>query len=674
MSFEIEGRVEQVGGNPMSGVCVSNGQAVVCTDQEGRYRLAIDPDAHRFIFVSTPTGYQPSGPSFLSTAGWDGPRQEVDFALQRTQMRHRPSFVFVHATDIHVNDAAGGDRFASELKRLIATTDPAFVLISGDVTSRGTHMQLQAYRTAIESAAVPVFTLFGGHDGNEERRDENVEPPYTRHFEKYLGPIYFSLDWGGWHFVFWPNEDQFFTARDVLNKQQWLQQDLARQPKDKPVVFVVHTEEYDQVLAASRGINAKLMLYGHWHASKIVRDGGLLIVATPPMCFGAMDTRPRGYRVVSVDGDSVRVRLRPLAPPCMSGSKANVQIEPIRIEWERRFDTPFHRAAPVCAGDRLLLSICDEDQRGDQGVRCIDPHTGHTRWHFQTDASVKNTVAVRGDRCYAVSITGCVYAISLESGALCWSARLPDRPRRWIYSTPVVDDLRLYAGAQQGFGAFGMDGGKRQWYTPLQSHDAWPSYASPLVYGPNIVQMIGRRGVLALDRGTGNIVWENSFATEYHHPSPVLTGDRIVAIGDPGHLHVLDAATGRTIWHKPVLDSKYAYALAARGGCIVVATDDGHVQCHDPAGGRRRWRYALGPDLLDMTPYAHGARTALAQPLLTDDAIIIAAVDGALHMLDFGGQLRQVARLGMALSATPCLDQGALYVGTYEGVLYKLVV
>jgi len=52
----------------------------------------------------------------------------------------------------------------------------------------------------------------------------------TRPDVRALGPIYYSLDWGGVHIVFYLNEDHFLDAPTRVRKLQWFLRDLAMQP------------------------------------------------------------------------------------------------------------------------------------------------------------------------------------------------------------------------------------------------------------------------------------------------------------------------------------------------------------------------------------------------------------------------------------------------------------
>ena len=58
--MRIRGRVyEELSGHGLSDILVSNGEDIVQTDVKGWYTLQVDPEAHRFAFITVPDRFQP---------------------------------------------------------------------------------------------------------------------------------------------------------------------------------------------------------------------------------------------------------------------------------------------------------------------------------------------------------------------------------------------------------------------------------------------------------------------------------------------------------------------------------------------------------------------------------------------------------------------------------------
>ena len=683
MTIEIRGRVmDEPSGRGLGGVLVSNGEQIVQTDEDGRYALVVEPEAHRFVFVTVPDGFRATSEFYSSTRNWTDAQDGVDFGLESAPERAIRQFKLVQITDTHVvtegEMLTSGEVLAEALQRLVREADPDLIVVSGDLTNRGELAELSRFREAQEAVSTPVFPLFGGHDGNEERYEGgSADNTFTRNFEAVLGPSYYSFDWGGRHFAFYPNEQSFFSPEDQERKEVWFWADLALQPADREIVVVVHTPPPVSFLEALSRYNVRLVLHGHWHSSKVFSYGEMVVAATPSFCFGGIDTSPRGYRVVRFGEEGAEVELYAHKPTGVSLPSEDTPVEVsldeigLRLRWEQQLPGGLHRAAPVQAGDRLLLSLRDEGYPAGNGVCCIEVGSGDLAWHVRTDATVKNSVAVDDGICAAVSVTGRVYALEETSGRLLWHANLPGYPDRWVYTSPVIADGSLYAGAKAGYAAFDLKTGEQQWYVPIEDSDNWSCYASPQVYEDLLLLLVQRRGLMALDRQSGDVVWEQQIGVEYPYPTPVVFGDLLVSGGDSSHLTALRAISGEVVWDKPILQSSYPTGLLVRDGRIYATTPEGEALCFDFNSGALLWRFQTGGDLLDMVPYRRGVQSILAAPVHFEDCLLICGCDGCLYALDAAsGECWGRAVFGSPITAPPCVVEGGLFVGTYDGRIF----
>ena len=645
--------------------------------------LQADPEVHRFVQITVPDRFRPCETFFLPSAAWCAAPNAVDFTLEPAPERARPNFVLAQITDTHVVEEArpglSNTRWlAEDLRVLTEISHPDLIVASGDLTNRGKPEELSAYLEAIRTSEVPVFSLFGGHDGNEERLAGPPGRTFTRNWEAQMGPTYYSLDWGGRHIVLYPTEETFFSPEDQRRKARWLFADLDAQPPEREIVLVLHTPPTVEFLKRLSLYNVRLILYGHWHSSKVFTHGHIVIATTPSLCFGGIDTMPRGFRAVTFDADGdMRMELVALRSKAYTGAQgiasSCAEQEPLCRLWKQRLPVRLHRAAPVVTEDDLLLSGIDEENRGRQGIWCVDAKIGDIRWHVEADASIKNSVAVADRWCVAVSITGRVVALDHMSGQLRWHADLPGYPERWVYTSPAIAEGTVYVGARSGYGAYDLKTGAQRWDAEIESTDAWSCYASPQIYKHLAIVLISRRGLLALDRATGSIVWERELATEYQYPSPVVVvGGHLLSGGDAGQLVLLQADSGEIVWQQDVTDARYIAGFMVHGDRIYAAMPDGIVQSRDLSSGMLRWQVELGEGLMDMTPYRRNTNAALAPPVVFGDRIVVPGCDGRLHFFDPDGAFLGSVDLRSPVSAPPCVDGDRLYVGTYDGDLYAL--
>lgn len=726
MSLTIRGTVyDTATGGGVGGVPVSNGEAVVRTDSAGRYALPVEPGSHRFITVTVPDRYRAEGAFFHPIGSSRQPPDDVDFPLIPAPERASREFSVAHISDTHVTVEAEDRRhiaalmadgsppaddsqaalrwklytaspwheypseaqLADDLRRVSAAA-PDLVIATGDLTNVGTLAQLRSYRAATESVPTPVCSVFGGHDGNEERIEVQAGCTYTRHYETVLGPAYYSFDWGGRHFVVYASEDGFFSPADQERKERWLWADLAAQPPGQEIVLVQHTPPPPAMLDRLSRYALRLVLHGHAHTSKVWSYGQTVVLGTPTLCFGGIDGRPRGFRHVRFTDQGVRAHLvalpsaeRPPAATAPAEVALGNAAQPLRRRWQWQVPGGIHRAAPVCHGPDLLVSQQDEAYPGQSGLACLELATGQLRWQARTDAVVKNSVAVaspptgsqRKDEagsCVAVSVTGQVSAFSLGGGELLWETAVPGYPDQAICASPVVADGVVYVAATNSCAAYDPETGRRLWHTPL-APGTGRSYAVPRLYGELLIVLIPSQGFLALRRADGAIVWQRPFPVKYYCAGPVVAGDRLVCADEDGGLAVLAARSGETVWERPGLLGSYAAGLAADAAHIYVTTAAGEAQSYALHSGRRRWRFQAGEALLAMTCYRRQGRSLLAAPVRWRDYVVVGGLDGRLYLLDEAtGACVGRAAFGTPISAAPCPTETGLCVGTYDGRLF----
>lgn len=725
MTIPIDGQVRDASsGRAVENVQVSNGEHLVRTDSAGRYALEISPGGHRFVFVTVPDGFRPGEGFYRSTIGWTSEQRGVDFELERLPDGDRRTFSMAHISDTHVElheDRIQGEVLSQDLRQLEQEAHPDMVVASGDLTDWGTLEELDQFRAAIENVATPVLPMFGGHDGNHERFgdltvDELVAlkhrreyakieeilkqregEPFTRNYEQVLGPPYYSFDRGCWHFVLYPNEDNFYPQLDRKRKEDWLWADLSQQPRDRRIVVFLHKPPSIPFLNALSLYRVALVMHGHWHSSKVFTRDGIVVAAVPPLCFGGLDIRPRGYRFVEFREEDFEFRLKPLTrtsspqpPEAEDSIPLETAVKGFRLLWTHRLPVGLHRAAPVRSGNRILASLADEGFPGQNGVACVDARSGALSWRVSTDTAVKNNVAVTPhsatadigtDLCAAVSVAGRLYVVETDSGCVRWTADLPGFPERWIYASTVIAGETVYAGGKAGIGAYDLKTGEQRWYTSIEGGDGWPCYASPRVSGDLLILLVQRRGLMALDRNSGKVVWEQTLGVENPYARPVVYGDLVVTGsgapalhwygGEPAQLAVLSVGTGEVVWNKAMLPSRYPTGLVVRDGRLYATTPDGEALCFELQSGALLWRFRTGNDLMDMVPARREVRSIFAAPVIYKDNLLICGGDGCVYILNARtGACVSRTTLGSPITAAPCLTEDGFCVGACDGQLY----
>ena len=703
MTVRVTGTVSDERGYGVPWVSMTNGENVVRADGRGRYEIEAEPGSHSFITLSVPDSHRSVGGFYRRVPASGG---EIDFELRSSQSRQNEEFTLAQITDTHVRTVPyyrpqgawlgpeTGPRLTGDLRQLERESTPDLVLATGDLTDIGTMAELELFRDSIAPIQTPIRPVYGGHDGHVEleaqggNRDryEYVEGvSCVQNYHQVLGPVYYSFDWGGRHFVAFSKEDSYFTQADIARKDRWLIEDLSAQPDGRETVLFMHTPPAVEFLDLLGRYNVKLVLFGHTHCSKAFFYNGMAVGGPTPLCFGGYDGNSRGYRLVRFTEDGFEFDLvQQTTQARRSGRPKSVfvggQNENLDLLWSHSLPGPTHRAAPVRHGDRLLYSVTDDNLRGEAGVYAIDAISGRRDWHVPTDTSVKNTVAVGEEGIgVATSVTGRVHGFDANSGQLAWRRALPRYPGRWIYTAPVIADSTVYTGGKAGYGGYDVKTGDERWYTTLTTPvgsgdpvgDGWGAFPSPLVVGGLLIAHLSGRGLVALDRANGEIVWETPLGITHYFSSPVVADGLIVSGVEFGQLAALDPETGEIVWQGDVLDAQYPTQVLVEGERMYVTTNQGRIRCLGLSPREAYWSLQAGDDLLDMNPFRRGVRSMWAAPARYRDLLAVGGIDGWLSMVSpETGAVVSRTEFPAPISAAPTAVDGRLIVATWDGRLW----
>ena len=402
-SAVARGRVLEQGlGRGIEGVMVSNGEAVVRTDAEGRYSIAVEPG--QSVFVIKPSGFalpvEPSTmlPRFAHVHFPEGtpadlrfrfpgiaPTQalpaSLDFTL--TRVEEKPAFNAILFTDPQPESLAEVDYIRDDVVATVDGIDAAFGVTTGDVMFDDLSYYPR-YNGIVGSIGLPWFNCPGNHDMNLEAPDD------TRSRDTYIRTF------GARNAAFQVGETTFFALDNVeylgtdparpngygkyrgyFRDQElvFIRNVLSNVPRDRLVVFFFHIPlktlaGTDPRIAA---VNTKAFLEaisthpntlsfsGHTHTSEHwyfgENDGyaagthhhQVLAAVSGSWWSGPMDERgipialqsdgaPNGFHILSVDGARYTTTLVPARDP----SRAQIRLV---------LDNQLHRDVPEVMRD-----------------------------------------------------------------------------------------------------------------------------------------------------------------------------------------------------------------------------------------------------------------------------------------------------------------------------------
>jgi predicted MPP superfamily phosphohydrolase len=248
-------------------------------------------------------------------------------------------FSFIHITDFHVGDPRGLIESIREtigmksIKRCISEINilhPDFVIISGDLVfgqlyPREYSREYKKCYELIQMFDVPTYLCPGNHDGYRRPFEDGLD-----FWKKYFGPLYYSFDYGNYHFQAINSYDMSALSRftflfipfnwggSIQDEQlSWIENDLASNSPDLTFMFMHHNplwetkseslfrkpyKNRENLLGLIDQYEVDMVLAGHVHFDNvtIVNDTIYLTTITPSSSNSGNDSY-WGYRLVKIE-------------------------------------------------------------------------------------------------------------------------------------------------------------------------------------------------------------------------------------------------------------------------------------------------------------------------------------------------------------------------------------
>lgn len=479
------------------GVAISNGLTVVLTDSDGRY--AIDVADGETLFITKPEGYLPALdefnlPRFYFTLKLSPPRQDLgypDLEPQRIpaggkldfsmypQDESAP-FTVLWTSDPQPRNGEELTFVRDDVVLELMGTDAAFGLTTGDIMFDDLSL-MPRYRALFARVGIPWFNVPGNHDMNFKAEDDAVS---LQTYRRYLGPTYYSFNWGKTHFVILdsiyfkgtgppqPNGTRPYEGRVDTRQLQWLRADLQHVPKDRLVVLVTHIpfkiqgqndtnfsiQNRAEVFALLEGFEHVFAVAGHLHRTQHVyigREDGyqgktplhqhILATIAGNWWSGDKDERgipytlqadgtPNGYHLMQVDGTDYRVSYRAAGKAGTYQMRLMLELQPDGVLVSTVTTRQLQQA-------RFLVNLFDG---GDNSRLTFRLNDGPPRDMLRE---------TRGDPfAFASYLNREVFNSGIETPSThLWTATLPQDLRPGAY-TITVDAVDEFGGEHRGYG------------------------------------------------------------------------------------------------------------------------------------------------------------------------------------------------------------------------------
>lgn len=213
----------------------------------------------------------------------------------------------------------------------------------------------------------------------------------------------------------------------------------------------------------------------------------------------------------------------------------------------------------------------------------------------------------------------------------------------------------------------------REWTLPTRKTvdpgDRGSDFSHPVMYENTLLFGNQAVGLVALYPGMLQVRWSLPI------PGGVVSGlalDRgnVFFGGGDGFFYSVNAENGRVNWRYEVKNPQISTPTVSAGRVFITTSDD-VVYAFDAGTGKWLWHYRRR-----TSPFStiQGA----SQPLVDGNEVLVGLTDGFLVSLTLAdGQLKWEKKLHQGtkftdVDAHPVLEEGVLYVPSYDGALYAL--
>jgi outer membrane protein assembly factor BamB/predicted MPP superfamily phosphohydrolase len=536
-------------------------------------------------------------------------KERVDIGLRPLPAPHRGPLTFVVTADSHVT---GWQPFFADLEGVAADATaldppPAFFTILGDITQGSQPADFDLVDAALGPLTVPYIPVPGNHDwydGGETWRAR-------------YGPDCYSFDIDQTHFVVWN------MAMSEVDVARYLGAELKHVDPAMTIVALTHAPPTPQVIAVLDQLGVDYLMTGHTHSNRVLDHGGLVEISTEPLMMGGLDYSPAGYRVVTLDGDTLTSYHRTVIdePYLELVAPARGQCAPLaagELIVTAELDAgPVHVTASLDCGSELTLRYAGGwTWRGELPVLDAGAHTIDVEARTPSGARARRTYAF--EACTpdppppagadwpqlggAADHTGSIARELVPPLVPQWTASAGGH---LLSAAPVIANGVVYVTASDlgtggggGVVAFDLATGGLRWRTatPL------PVRGGPAVAGETVVASQIDGTVLGLDAASGAIRWRHELGIGVEprgaavFAAPVADGGDVL-IGNQRRLAAIDAATGGLLWSQdPVRRSEDFTSLAslavAEGVAVGVFNREiGGVFAWERLTGRLLWHH-----------------------------------------------------------------------------------
>jgi outer membrane protein assembly factor BamB len=259
-------------------------------------------------------------------------------------------------------------------------------------------------------------------------------------------------------------------------------------------------------------------------------------------------------------------------------------------------------------------SLTGPDEQADVSTLVAVSLAGRTElWRTPLGGTSRSGVTIDGTNAFVGDQGGTVYAVSLETGTITWSAEMEGL----VDSAVAVADGRVIAvarnidPAQVVVAAFDEATGERSWPAlAIQANST--AGTAPSAGGGSVFIGSADRRVRALDAKGGSERWATLVLSLFSPVTSLAFDDESVFAADiAGGLYRLDAADGGRRWRYQLNEVVLRSSPVVSGSSLLLGLSDGRLVALDTGSGHLVWQSAPTPGLVGTIALASDAVLAV---------------------------------------------------------------
>lgn len=654
-------------GEPVEGVSVTDGRNVVKTDENGEFTLQ-GWRKTRFITVTVPAGYWTE--DYYIPA--DKQTESYDFTLESSDIAAGSAHSFFQISDTEIGEDGVGE-WLDYVKELADEQKPAFLIHTGDICYEpGLKRHLSDMNT--DNMGLPVRYIIGNHDYVDGKYGEQL-------FESIYGPVWYSFEVGNVHYVVTP----FQTGGDYSSvykdddRWRWLENDLANTSEDMKIIIFNHNKpvsedyviEFDRKELDLKEHELIAWVFGHYHYNYVRSSDGVLEICTARPDCGGIDESPSSSRIISVDETGeVSTELYYYD----DGRFTQYDSESLTLLANLPGTVLF--GEPVYDNGRLYVATADDNWPRTCGVYCINAQSGEMLWEFETVNSVKNNLLLENGKIIAQDCEGNLYCLDAQNGKEIWQTKVALSSSLNTSTGICTDGTYVYAGCAACVSAVDLEnGGDIVWTYDRGKGEC--SAAEFVLSGSNLIISSHWDALVALDKTTGQLLWENDDEDiRFRSSTPAVVDENRLLVADSDAIMTVDAASGEIL--NKTDNTGYNFATASQpliqDGVAYITTADKGIVAYSLASNEILWNASLGTSMVYTASYTSGdAQTADADILWDNGTLVFGASDGFVYRLNAedGGIVSKVSA-GEPVFTSLAYDGESYYAAGFTGNIFRI--